>query len=196
MTDDRLQPPAGWVDPRQIELEYTDVSKVPKYESDIGFIYWVDLIENGVTTSDPSVFFRKRGYSTREYGFSFGEVHFDGHFVVLQNDDLDPWDEFAFGSVGEADGHKTWSITKLFGVLSMPDVWRYRWLGGAAPKTTVKGLDGFESREQQERFIKITTTLLSIYGNVLEAKEGRPSPARAVFSDELKKKFEEGDLIR
>ncbi len=83
--NDRLKgPPEGWTHPRAFLREF-DTSKVPRYRLDLGFEFWTDIVERGVTTSDPGIHFRWRVFWGRDIKFSYGELVVDGKMITLTN---------------------------------------------------------------------------------------------------------------
>lgn len=199
LTFDPLKRPDDY-DPEAVWAKY-DFSKVRRYQSPLGFEYWLDIPKNAVRTSDPEIHLSLHSYFAHGYsGHSYAELHFDGCFVVLTQDHNDP-EKISFGprySEKTEDGAQIWHIDQIFRTFTIPDGEGYPWVSGflSLPMRAVQGMDHFESRAQQDRFIALVTTLFScLSGSSRAAMDGEITKGVAVFGEDLKAKLESGAFI-
>ncbi|WP_299870009.1 hypothetical protein [uncultured Roseobacter sp.] len=198
---DPLKCPDDWIDPRDRWKNYDD-SKVPRYIEPNGLEHWWDVKANVIRTNDENTYLSFHSYYAREYeGHSYAKLHFDGDFVTITKDGKDPDDVVFSPNFREKTeaGEQIWHVDHIFRDFVLPDNERYPWVfhWGQLPKKTIRGLDHFKDRAQQDRFIYLVTTLLSRHKGVAgKALIGEEAKGKVVFGDKLLNAFETGELIR
>lgn len=200
---DPLRCPDDWVDWKERNIKTRDVSKIPRYVEPDGLEHWWDVRENIIRTNDKSIFLSFHSFYAREYtGHSYAILHFDGAFGTITQERENP-DQVSFSPnyrERTKAGELVWHIDHIFKELTVPDNESYPWVNlawGALPIITIKGLDHFKDRKQQDRFIYLINTLLSRHDGVAgKALEGEEAKGKVVFGDKLFHSFETGELIR
>ncbi|WP_372572604.1 hypothetical protein [Ruegeria jejuensis] len=139
-------------------------------------------------------------YSHGYEGHSYAKLHFDGDFVTLTRQTSDPKRVSFSPDVGEktADGAQIWPVDHIFRDFELPDAESYPWVSviSILPKTSVSGMNCFQSFDQQERFIFLLTTLLSCHnGGLHDALDGSVTKGKAVFGERLLKGLESGEFV-
>ncbi len=170
---------------------------MPRYRTELGFDFWFDVVETGVSTSDPGIYFRYRVFHGRDIKFSYGELVVDGKMITLTNREGELPDESPKFNWRRTEAGKTvWRIERLFSTLEIVDVDRYPWLGQSAPTKRVTGIYAFEDRAEQDRCLSILVTLLKRHdADVHRAINGVPVETKVEFGDDLMAKIADGRLI-
>lgn len=201
MVLDPLRCPDDWVDPRE-HPAHPDYSKVPRYFGDDGFEHWWDVKSGVIRTNDEATSLSFHGFYERDYvGHSYAKLHFDGSFVTITQAASSPERVLFAPDFGDRsdDGELIWHVDHILREFELPDSERYLWVTRAhvLPSALVRGMGSFESRDQQNKFIRLVTTLLSRHDGVPgKAAMGTEARGKVVFGNKLKRLLRSGQLIK